>query len=253
MSTPRPGAPSPEDWFEEWFGQEYLQLYPHRDESEAECAVDLVVRAVKLPAGTPALDLACGAGRHVQHLRDAGLQAFGLDLSPELLRVARAEDGLPVVRGDMRHLPVGSGRLGLVTSFFTSFGYFPDPADDEHVLAEVRRVLAPGGFFAVDFLNADRVRAGLRPRDEVEVGSRHVVQTRTLVEGGTVVEKRIEIFDAGRARPRVFHERVRLYTAEDLAILMIRNALEPVETFGDYAGGPLAPGAPRAILIGRTR
>ena len=24
------------EWFEEWFGEEYVRLYPHRDEAEAE-------------------------------------------------------------------------------------------------------------------------------------------------------------------------------------------------------------------------
>ncbi|HEX5726070.1 MAG TPA: class I SAM-dependent methyltransferase [Longimicrobiaceae bacterium] len=252
MSTRPRGPRAAEDWFEDWFGEEYLQLYPHRDDSEAERAVELIVGRLRLPAGSPALDLACGAGRHVAHLRDAGLRAFGLDLSAELLEVAR-DDGLPTVRSDMRQIPVATGRLALVTSFFTSFGYLPDAEDDERVVAEVHRVLAPGGYFSVDFLNADRVRARLRAHDEVELGSRRVVQTRELVEGGTVVEKRIEIFDAGRARPRVFHERVRLYSADDLARLMERCRLEPVATFGDYAGGPLAPEAPRAIVIGRAR
>jgi SAM-dependent methyltransferase len=241
----------PEDWFEHWFGKEYLELYPHRDDDEAERAVELIVREAGLPAGSLALDLACGAGRHVAVMRDLGLRALGLDLSPDLLQIA-AHDGLPVIRGDMRQLPVASGSLGLVTSFFTSFGYFEDPAEDEMVVEEVRRVLAPGGAFAVDFLNADRVRAELRQRDEIELGRRRVVQTRELVEEGTVVQKRIEIVEQGRAQPRVFLERVRLYTAEDLEGLMKRHGMRLESAFGDYDGGPIGPRAPRAILLGRV-
>jgi SAM-dependent methyltransferase len=240
------------DWFEDWFGPEYLELYPHRDEGEAERVVALVVEHAGLPPRAPAMDLACGAGRHVLHLREAGLDAFGLDLSRELLSVARA-DGLPVLRADMRALPVATGRLRLVTSFFTSFGYFPDPADDQQVVAEIRRVLAPGGVFAVDFLNAARVRAELRTRDEIEVRGRRVVQTRTLLEGGRVVQKRIEIHDPGRREARVFFERVRLYGAGELSALMERHGLPVVASFGDYAGGPLHADAPRVILLGRAR
>jgi SAM-dependent methyltransferase len=240
------------EWFEEWFGEEYLELYPHRDETEAERAVDLVVDHASVSAGAAALDLACGAGRHVDHLRHRGLRAAGLDLSLSLLRIAR-RDALPVVRADMRRLPVASGSLELVTSFFTSFGYFPDPADDERVLEEIRRVLRPGGTFAVDFLNAERVRRELRPLDVVEVGHRRVVQTRGLVEGGRVVEKRIEIHDPGRREPRVFHERVRLYGVDELSAMLLRNGIAPFRAFGDYDGGPLSPAAPRVILLGRTR
>jgi SAM-dependent methyltransferase len=246
-----PGPPGSEDWFESWFGREYLELYPHRDEEEAERAVELIVSQARLPAGSAALDLACGAGRHVAALRDSGLRALGLDLSHDLLRLA-AREGLPVVRGDMRVLPIASGSLSLVTSFSTSFGYFEDPSDDETVVEEVRRVLRPGGLFAVDFLNADRVRRELRQRDEVELGRRRVVQTRELVEGGTVVQKRIEIVEQGRGEPRVFLERVRLYTADDLESLMARHGMRLEARFGDYDGGPIGPHAPRAILIGRA-
>jgi len=244
-------TPSSEDWFESWFGKEYLELYPHRDEEEAERAVELIVRHAALPPASPALDLACGAGRHVAAMRDSGLHAIGLDLSHDLLALAAAE-GLPVIRGDMRYLPLASAAMSLVTSYFTSFGYFEDPADDELVVEEVRRILTPGGLFAVDFLNADRVRSELRRRDEVEMGRRRVVQTRELVDGGSVVQKRIEIHEQGRAVPRVFLERVRLYSADELAGLMSRHGLALEATFGDYGGGPLTADSPRAILIGRV-
>jgi SAM-dependent methyltransferase len=252
MNAARGPGTGADDWFEDWFGSEYLELYPYRDDEEAERAVALIVGSVKLPAGAPVLDLACGAGRHVEHLRDAGFRAFGLDLSHDLLRVARG-DGLPVVRGDMRSLPVAEGSVGLVTSFFTSFGYFEDPADDGRVLREIHRVLGPGGYFAVDFLNAERVRERLRERDEVEIGRRRVVQTRELVEGGAVVQKKIEIFEHGRRAPRVFYERVRLYGADELWEMLERSGMEPFQSYGDYAGGPLSSAAPRVILIGRSR
>ncbi|HYH83017.1 MAG TPA: class I SAM-dependent methyltransferase [Longimicrobium sp.] len=243
-------TPDP-DWFQDWFGEDYLELYPHRDDDEAERAVALIALHAGLERGAAVLDLACGAGRHVEHLRDLGFRACGLDLSHGLLAVAR-EDGLPVVRGDMRELPVGSGRVAMVTSFFTSFGYFPDEQDDERVLAEIRRVLRPGGLFAVDFLNAERVRAELRPRDQVELGRRRVVQTRELLEGGRVVQKTIEIYEQGKRQPRVFHERVRLYGPSELGMMLERARIEPFATFGDYAGGPLGPHAPRVILMGRA-
>jgi SAM-dependent methyltransferase len=188
----------------------------------------------------------------VEHLREHGFRAFGLDLSRSLLRVARA-DGLPVARGDMRVLPVRGGAVAMVTSFFTSFGYFPSEDDDARVLHEIRRVLRPGGLFAVDFLNAERVRAGLRPSDQVEIGRRRVVQTRELVEEGRVVQKTIEIYEPGRRQPRTFYERVRLYAPNELQGMMERARIEPFAAFGDYAGGPLAAAAPRVILMGRAR
>ena len=57
------------EWFEEWFGEEYLQLYPHRDDAEAERAVALIADATGLTEGWRVLDVGCGAGRHARAFR----------------------------------------------------------------------------------------------------------------------------------------------------------------------------------------
>jgi len=245
-------AESGDEWYERWFGEEYLRLYGHRDEAEAARAVALVLAQRGGAGSGRALDLACGAGRHLRELERRGMRAFGLDLSFPLLVRARGE-GLVVVRGDMRDLPFADGSFSLVTSFFTSFGYFEDPADDERVLAEVRRVLDPDGCFALDFMNAGRVRAELRPRDVQEVDGRRIVEMRRLVEGGRVVEKEIRIHSADWAEPRSFRERVRLYESDDLLRLFSRHGFRATECFGNYDGAPLAPDSPRVIIIGRQR
>jgi cyclopropane fatty-acyl-phospholipid synthase-like methyltransferase len=72
------------EWFEEWFGEEYLQLYPHRDDAEAERALALIVGATGLAAGWRVLDVGCGAGRHARAFRAVGARCVGLDLSRAL-------------------------------------------------------------------------------------------------------------------------------------------------------------------------
>ncbi|HEV2130703.1 MAG TPA: class I SAM-dependent methyltransferase [Longimicrobiaceae bacterium] len=237
-------------WYARWFGEEYLKVYPHRDQREARRAVQMVLAHTGAAEGGRVLDLACGTGRHLNELLACGLEAVGLDLSLPLLQRANPA-GLSVVRGDMRDLPFSGGSFALVTSFFTSFGYFADPADDLRVLVEVRRVLRDDGAFALDFLNAARVRAELRPSDEHEIRGVRVVQFRSLVEGGRYVEKRIEIHDPADQLPRTFFERVRLYAPAELQRLLEERGLHTTHSFGDYEGAPLAPGSARVILIGR--
>lgn len=240
-------------WFRRWFGEDYLRLYPHRDQQEAEDAVDLLLARVPLQGDSSVLDLACGPGRHLQALASRGIQAFGLDLSFPLLRKAtEAAPGCPLVRGDMRNLPFRDDAFHLVTSFFTSFGYFETEGEDRDVLAEIRRILRPGGHLLLDYLNAEWVRRTLTPRDSREVGGREVVQARRLVEGGRAVEKEIVIQDAAGPGTRRFRERVRLYGAQELEALMADQGLEPLERLGDYQGGPTAPDAPRVILLARA-
>ena len=47
------------EWFEEWFGEEYLQLYPHRDAAEAERAVALILERTAFVPGWRVLER-CG-------------------------------------------------------------------------------------------------------------------------------------------------------------------------------------------------
>ena len=76
------------EWFEEWFGEEYLQLYPNRDDADAERAVALIRRTLPWRSGWRTLDVGCGAGRHARALEAEGARPFGLDLSARLLRRA---------------------------------------------------------------------------------------------------------------------------------------------------------------------
>ena len=76
------------EWFESWFGEEYIALYPHRNAAEAEHAVQLIERYLDPSAPNRVLDLACGAGRHARVL-STRRKATGLDLSWVLLKLAR--------------------------------------------------------------------------------------------------------------------------------------------------------------------
>jgi SAM-dependent methyltransferase len=249
-----PEGPIPQSpWYRRWFGEVYLELYPHRDSAEAAQAVDLLMSETRLHSRDFILDLACGAGRHLFHMEERGLRPVGLDLSyPLLLRARALGPSTTLVRADMRELPFRNEWFGAVASFFTSFGYFPSDRGDRSVLLEVRRVLRIGGCLLLDFLNAEQVRRTMSPRDEREIGARRVVQERRLVNDGRSVEKTIRIEGAGRDVEEVFHERVRLYSPEELGTLLAGCGLAPERWFGDYGGGPLTPTAPRAIVLARA-
>ena len=236
------------EWFEQWFGEEYHVLYPHRDEEEARRAVALVQRAAPWshPPGGWVLDLACGAGRHAAELERLGARVVGFDLSPSMLRRARARVRGPLVRGDMRALPFRPGSFALAVNLFTSFGYFRDDAEHRLVVRQVVAALRPGGRFVLDYLNADNVRRTLRRDTEAIDGAPTEVRVRRrFSEEGKYVVKEIEL----GAENRSFQERVRLFSPAELTKLLEEEGLLVDATFGDYDGGPLDGRATRTILV----
>jgi len=236
------------EWFEQWFGEEYLRLYPHRDDLDAQRAIGLVDRMTNLQ-GSRVLDLACGPGRHAVQLGLRGARVVGFDLSMPLL--SRAKHGRPpvrqLVRGDMRCLPFRASSFDVVVNLFTSFGYFARDEQHSQVLSQAATVLGPNGTFVLDYLNVALVRDALVPHEERTVGTQTVAIKRRISDDGRFVEKEMHLVDDGRS----FLERVRLFSSGDLTAMMAEAGLAVRELFGDYDGGPLIPSAPRAILVAR--
>lgn len=237
------------DWFESWFGEEYVALYPHRDAAEAEHAIDLIEKHVPGSRDLRALDLACGGGRHVRAL-SSRWQTTGLDLSAVMLRLAgREAPDAELVRGDMRVLPFRRGAFDLVVNLFTSFGYFEDDKSHERVIQEVARVTAAGGSFVLDFLNTEHLRDTLVPYDERDIGGRIVEQRREISDDGRFVIKRICIRGDGRE----FTERVRLFEKAQLTGMMEPAGFDVSAVYGTYDADPFTDESPRVILFGTRR
>jgi SAM-dependent methyltransferase len=233
------------DWFEEWFGDDYLRIYQHRDESEAERAIQFIAAQVSGHEIRAVLDLACGAGRHSEALCDRWW-TVGLDLSASLLRVARREDrDAPYVRADMRELPFVAGSFDLVVNLFTSFGYFDDDREHARVLAGLRTAMRAGGTLVIDFLNASQVRRNLVPYDERVESGVTIEQSRIISPDDRFVEKRIRLRELGRE----YVERVRLLSAGDLEGMLEAAGFDVANCFGDYVGGSWSESSPRTILF----
>jgi SAM-dependent methyltransferase len=236
------------DWFEEYFGEEYLLLYPHRDAEDAERLVELLAARVGLRPGWWVLDVACGTGRHGAAFRDRGARVVGLDLSQHLLYRAQGAARLPVIRSDVRRIPVRAGSMDLTVNLFTSFGYFDLDAEHVRALREMVSTVRAAGFFALDFLNAARVPGDLVPREQGELAGHPVWIHRWLDPAGQYVFKSITTEDGRR-----FVERVRLFTPAELEELLAQAGCRVIQRLGDYDGGPLRPDSPRVVLIGQVQ
>jgi SAM-dependent methyltransferase len=98
-------------------------------------------------AGRRLLEIGCGAAQGARWAAGRGASVVGLDLSRGKLRRGRAIDdrlgtSVPLVQADASVLPLATGSFDLA---FSAYGALPFVADVAPVLAEVHRVLRPGG------------------------------------------------------------------------------------------------------------
>jgi ubiquinone/menaquinone biosynthesis C-methylase UbiE len=121
-----------------------------RNTRQATIEIPLMVRALGLPTGGRVLEVGCGRGVGLpglaRLLRPSRL--VGLDIEPAFLaeagqRLEVAGVVAELVPGDVRRMPFPRGSFDLVVDFGTCYHIARPGA----ALAEIARVLAPGGLF----------------------------------------------------------------------------------------------------------
>ncbi|MEU3739984.1 MULTISPECIES: class I SAM-dependent methyltransferase [unclassified Streptomyces] len=157
MSTGREG-PEAERWLADTRASYDADATSYADETRnllAELPPEQEVMAlfaeqVRAHGGGPVADVGCGPGRITAHLRELGVDAFGIDLSPRMIEEARREHpGLRFEVGSMTHLDLAEGSLAALIAWY-SIIHVPDEAIGT-VLAGFRRVLRPGGLLLLGF------------------------------------------------------------------------------------------------------
>jgi ubiquinone/menaquinone biosynthesis C-methylase UbiE len=104
--------------------------------------------------GGPVADVGCGTGRVTAHLRDLGLDAFGVDLSPGMIAMAhRDHPGIRFDVGSMTDLDLADESAAGVLAWF-SIIHVPDE-EVRRALHHFRRVVRPTGLLLLGFFAGD--------------------------------------------------------------------------------------------------
>jgi SAM-dependent methyltransferase len=241
------------------------------DWEHAEFAGDLALYlGYAQRVGGPIFEAACGSGRLLLPLAEAGYEVVGLDASAAMLDLARAKlGGKPSRRrtelrqGDLRALKADRA-YGLAILALDGLGLLLERSDQLAALAALRSLLAHEGLLVVDVANGN-LRGG-------EAAEETVLQKAGPAIGGdgsiakwvwrrtdhaAQVDRLLQIYDetdaTGIVRRTSVELSVRYFARFELELLLERAGLEIEALFGDYELTPYHATAPRLIAVAHAR
>lgn len=210
----------PQDWYATAFGGETAEMaWTERSPAEVRRALKML----RPQGGERVLDLACGSGHHSLELVRQEFSVVGVDISPELIEIARrnaAEQDLEAtfLEADLRELDFES-EFDLVLNLNDgAVGYFETDAENHRTFEVISRALKPGGRNLVQLPNVLYARARLPQRSwipsekMVELVEHRWNKGDRLMEGAMIPLRFGEVLEDLKG----IEFRQRLYTVEEL-------------------------------------
>lgn len=231
------------EWFENWFDENYLKLYSHRNTEDAEKQINLIINTLNPDKHETILDLGCGEGRHCIIFKDRGFNIKGIDLSETLINSGKnKEPELDIEVGDIREI---KGKFSIILSLFTSFGYFQRDYENMKALNSISNALKHAGWFWIDFLNPEFLKSRLVPESEKTLHDGTRVTEMRRIENGLVIKD--IIFETGET----YIEKIKLFTKEQLETMLEKSGIATTGVFGSYLGEPWNKSSERTIIYGK--
>jgi 2-polyprenyl-3-methyl-5-hydroxy-6-metoxy-1,4-benzoquinol methylase len=241
------------DWTRQYFDTIYLRRWRlGPPEEEVRRNAGFLAQQLRADAGQSLLDVACGQGRYSLAFAERGLDVVGLDASEPLLEEARRlskASGLAVVwvRGDMRDLPYESRFDHAV--LVDSLGFFEGEDENAGVLAQIAKVVRPGGRAAVVVVNGEWIMDNFETSAREDVNGTVITVVRELDRASRILKESVTVME--EEGPVTGERRQRLFSGEEVAAMARRAGLDVDVLCGDFSGTKYERStSPKIILIG---
>lgn len=186
------------------------------------------------------LDVGCGTGNHLIPLAKRGYNVSGIDISEEMLAIARArskKDGLSVElnEADLRRFDLKS-KFDVCICMFAVLGYINKNADIHSALCAIRKHLHPGGLFVFDVWYGPAVM-DVGATSRLKIVQRNGLKLYRFAEPTRRNDDHIcdvNYYFIATAQKRVVYEgeelhSMRYYFKDELNSFLTRSRLEPIK------------------------
>jgi trans-aconitate methyltransferase len=185
------------------------------------------------PTADSLLDVACGTGLHLSHLRDSFAHVEGLELSDPMRKAATARlDGVAVHAGDMRGFRL-TRTFSAVTCLFSAIGYTRSVDELNQTLDCLAAHLEPGGVLVLEpWFTPSQWVSGPVDTGMADDGRRHLTRMCVSHQTGTTSTMTMHYLlgDTGAGiRHWTEEHTMTLFTDEQYLHAIVRTGLRDVE------------------------
>lgn len=261
-------------WWETFFQDDIGDLMFGRiPEKNTLQEIETVITRARLKPGMKILDLACGRGRHSLELAKRGFQVTGLDYSKPFLREAKrlatqhkVSAHAKFIHGDMRKIRdrFAPNSFDAVVSLYNSFGYFDRRSDDLKVIAEISRVLKPGGLLILNTLNRGGVEyrlskvpalVGLKSSQSWnQLGKTSFFLDQAKYDAETrSIDAEWWFIDAQKRQAKRYDFRQNVYSAHEMASMLQSEKLALKTRWGRLHGGRFTARSWHQTIVAQKR
>ncbi len=221
-----------------------------------------------VPRGGRVIDIACGIGRHIVPIAEAGYRSVGCDLSPSYIAEASkwsrqsglSEEKLRFYATDYRSLgktmrKVKEAPFDAAICIFTSMGHYGEEGDLD-ILRNVGSVVRPGGLFLMEMGNRDWILRNFEPEGVIRAATGLEIGEQRRFDWDTSTVRSTWTFyrSRGRQKRTVLKEEisVRLYSVQELKSLLERAGWQFVRSYGSLTDlKPVSFDSRRLVVVGR--
>lgn len=250
----------------DFFAIYYDLLYSHRDIKAETDFLEEMFRECSLVEVRRVLDVGCGTGLHSVELGRRGYEVVGVDVSPEMVEIARSKAkgmvNVSFVQADATKLNF-NGEFDAAIAMYGVVSYFI--SDDELLgfFRSVRRALKPGSVFIFDTWNlvgvhAKRVYYETPFASFRKTGSMLAVKEEqwrvSFVDQVADAVISWSVIDLSRGTVDVFSHKLklRLFTLRELVHVLRETGFELCRVYEDYAKTPFTDESSELVVVARA-
>jgi D-alanine-D-alanine ligase len=229
------------NWWKSIFDEVYLLTDARTvcDDRLTCSEVDFILAFLNIEKDSAVLDLCGGQGRHSLELARRGFRDLTvLDYSGYLLDIGikrSREEKLKVsfIQSDARKTGMQNGRFNYIILMASSFGYFANDSENMKIIAEIYRMLSPGGKLMLDIPDRDYTLANFRPESFHRVNDEISVKRQRRIRGDVIYSMETVLSETkGCIRENTYC--MRLYPVDKLRTLLQQKGFKKVSFKKDF-------------------